>query len=294
MRWEFWGVAYGMTLLAVTPVEGAWDDAPEIKTASFIVKTNLSEDLADALLPEVDGLLDRTEGALREIVDLSPRGPHKFRLLLFATMEAYRAYVSAIMTPSLRESFVEHSGGYFSDVRNEIVLSCPTGDAGDCRSGLVHEFTHALSGRSFFMAGGERVNWNQVMPAWLDEGLAEYLTMRIEPPRTPYWQTLKVAVTQNTLMPLGDLIDREKRPLDHPLFYPCAWALVAFLIDQDPSGSPKQMKAYLQLLKTTRFAADEVGQFETIFGKSQDVEAAWKQFIESAVDNAGIRRRRTR
>lgn len=285
------GVACGVVGFTLTAPSGAWETAPEAELPLFIVKADLPEDLVEALLPELDGLLDQTEHMVGQLVDLSPRGPHKFRLVLFSTMEAYRAYVSSIMTPSLRESFVEHSGGYFSAMRNEIVLACPTQQVEDCRSGLVHELTHALLGRSFFMSGGERVNWSQIMPAWLDEGLAEYVTMQVEPSRTPPWQTLKTAVSNDSLMPIADLIGRQTRSFDHPLFYPCAWALVAFLIEQDPSGAPKQLKQYLELLKTRRFASD---QFEMAFGKPQDVEGSWKQFIASRGDQATRRGRNTR
>ena len=274
----------GMGIFASTELEAAWESTPETQTAFFVVKTNLPRDVAQPLLLQVDDLLDETERHLRAIVDLSPRGAYKFRLLIFATMEEYQAYVSAIMTPSLRESYVEHSGGFFSAYRNEIALSCLR----DCPSSLVHEFTHALAGRTFFIAGGERVNWTQVMPPWLNEGLAEYLSMRVRREETSHWRELKAALKDGSLMPLAELIDKQKRPLDHRLFYPCAWALVTFLIDRDPSGSPRQLKQYLQLLKTKRYATD---QFETVFGERQNVEVAWKQFIESVVNDPDTRRR---
>src|SRR3989338_4115693 len=93
-------------------IQREWDRLPETSTAAFLVRTNLSENPKTIFAKRADDLLDQTEEVLRRFLDLSPRGPHKFRLSVFAAMDEYRAYVSAIMTPSLRESYVEHSGGF--------------------------------------------------------------------------------------------------------------------------------------------------------------------------------------
>lgn len=256
-------------------VQREWDGLPETPTEEFLIKTNLPERSKAALVEQADELLGETEEAVQRVLDLSRRGPHKFRLSVFATMDEYQAYVSAIMTPSLRESYIQHSGGFFSSMRNEIVVPCrPEG----CLGTLVHEFTHALAGRTFFMAGGERVNWTVVMPPWLNEGLAEYVSSRVASEGALPWDALNTALKNDTLISLADLVNTESRPLEHPFFYPAAWSLVMFLIDHDPSGSPERMRRYLQVLKTRRFATD---QFVTVFGTLEDLEPRWKRFIAS-------------
>jgi hypothetical protein len=254
-----------------------WESAAEVQTADFIIKTNLPRGLKTELLRQADYLLEQAERVVGDVLDLSPRGPHKFRLSLFATRAEYQAYVGAIMTPSLRASIVEHSDGFFSGARNELVVSCPQKTFRECRATLVHEFAHALAGRTSFMAGGERVSWSYLLPPWLDEGLAEYVSVRVNHGQTQHVATLGSALQTDTLMALGDLINTQARPLEDPLFYPSAWSLVTFLLDDDDSKLRKQVKAYLQLLKTRRYATD---QFESAFGDPQALERNWRQFIE--------------
>ncbi len=253
-------------------VQREWDGRASTQTAAFSLKTNLPGAEEARLVDAADALLDETGEALGQLLELSPRGPHRFRLSVFATTEEYRAYVSAIMTPALRESMVEDSAGFYSGMRNEIVMACPGETFKACRPMLVHEFCHALAGRTVFMSGGERVTLNYLMPPWLDEGLAEYVSAQVTRDPPPPWGVLQGALKAGTLPALAGLIDPHGRPLEQPFFYPSAWSLVTLLIEQDPG----QLKRYVQVLKTRRFATD---QFASVFGDPQELEPVWQRFI---------------
>jgi hypothetical protein len=203
-----------LALLALTLVAAAAGSCPlaagkwrELRTAHFVLATDLPADAADELAEQLEVLLGAdlvVLGALR------PEVPETLRVVAFADVETFRAFVP----PPHDGVFVGGGGGV-------ILLR---GDLGRVTRASIgaHELMHYLLGRAI-----------PRHPAWLAEGLATFVegagegaageTLRLGA-ATPE----RVWASRTDRAPLGEVLAAPRGPFTAPQ-YATSWLLVHFL-----------------------------------------------------------------
>ena len=273
-------VAKGMAAMGGIP--GLWDDAPEVETTHFIIKTNLPVKLAGDVIRRSDGLYERAAAIIAQVTGqaLEPQGAPKIRLQVFARSNEFLRYVA--MRPLLLEALPD-AGGFFDVSQNEIVYWLGPEDRFE---GLAHEFAHAALWRA-----GKRQ-----LPEWLDEGLAEYVVMQLQGPSyfsqeedgqgARWLQTLREASKGQNTISLDSLV-RDDLGYSAAL-YAGGWSLVSWLIDRAGEQPEAGLRAYFRQL---RLESDASQAFRQVYGDPGALERDWKQFVIAVNKQPKLRQR---
>lgn len=229
-------------------------DWKRVQSTNFVVAGNAAENqLLDAIAQ-----LERFHQTLLTLfqqTDLEPAVPQ--RLVLFKTASAFTPFKPRDERGRPRHALV----GYFSMHPDMIYMAAGVmPDRQTTNAVIFHEYAHYVIHRS-----------RKPVPAWVDEGLAEfYSTFRTdgEGPgilgHVPHWRlpALQAGVRLVTLEEL--MTARAARALHHDAehFYAQAWALVHYSMLGDRAG---QLPAYLRALDAGRSASEA---FEEVYAVS--------------------------
>jgi len=163
------------------------------------------------------------------------------------------------------------SGGYTRVTKKApcIVLFQRQNDPVTLQQTLVHEMTHVFLGLFYKVAP---------LPAWVQEGCAQYFEFRYVPGRSRLAlarRVTKTLVESNRHVPLRQFSVRAFGPTDLPSYCE-AWSLLDFLINGRP-GSPKRASQFIVLLKDGK-SQDEA--LRVAYGSDfPRLEAAWKDYV---------------
>ena len=127
-----------------------------------------------------------------------------------------------------------------------------------------HELTHILTHRA-----GDSVF--RRVPAWLDEGLAEYGNLQ---PSFSYDVALEFAVATDRLLPITDQRERPGTSEEVIIFYGEASSIVKFMVDEFGPGKMRELMATLKSGKNVEIALGEVYGLTTL-----ELENRWRQTI---------------
>lgn len=252
-------------------LDGPWEAATEIETAHFVVKTNLPHETREAIVQLVDGLFERVRVILGHVAGLEPVAPEKpFNLYLFGTWDEFEAYLRS--THVRPEWHLRHRGHLALD-RNQIVLLFRRDGA---VADLAHEFSHLWMRRALA----------DDIPRWVNEGLAEYVQMRVDGERYfadvggQHRTVLREGLAQDLLLSIDELTEWEVS--GDPLFYACAWSLVTFLIEAESGDLQGRLVEYL----TEAHSSDA---FKRIIGRPDVVDTQWRGFISQVLEDQALR-----
>jgi hypothetical protein len=182
------------------------------------------------------------------------------RPLRIVAYGSYRDMSGAIPFRSLttQERLVTE-GQAFTDERVLLVL----GSAPGVRGIAAHEFTHLLVAEA---AGGSAI---QRVPAWLNEGLAEYGNPE---PAPSYDQYLNRAIREGRLKPLWHLFAFSGTPEDIIIAYGHSASVVQFLIDTYGAGK------VAELMRSLRTSLDVDQAMQKVYGFDQyGLDTAWRK-----------------
>jgi hypothetical protein len=205
--------------LSCPPPAGKWR---ELRTAHFVLSTDLAPAAADDLAEQLEVLRGADLAALGELAQ-SVEGP-PLRVVAFARVEAFRDFVPA----PLEGLFTPRGGG--------VVLL--RGDRGRVTQASIvaHELMHGLLSRAI-----------PVHPAWLAEGLAQYVegagegrdgeTLRLGAATAE-----RAAGARTDRAPVGQVLEAPAL-FDGPR-YATSWLLVHFL----RAKHPERLVAYARRL----------------------------------------------
>lgn len=160
----------------------------------------------------------------------------------------------------VQEESLITEGVSFGDTGVILVL----GSVPDVEGVTAHETTHFLMQQA--MGGLSRL-----VPAWLNEGLAEYANPR---PSSSYTRALERAIDDGRLLPLSSLTRPPGRPEDVILFYGESESAVTYLVDE---YGPLPLQSLLQQLREGAPIDDALG---TAYRLDRDrLEVRWRRSI---------------
>jgi len=192
------------------------------------------------------------------LLGLEPDLEEPIRVVMFNNYpDALRALPPT--SPTLRSTLVTE-GLAFSDLGVILLL----GDDPQVRGVIAHEVTHILVHR----ATREAV---LPIPAWLNEGLAEY--GNVEPTGT-YDAYLQEGIRRNRLFPLTALNTLPGRPEDVILAYGQARSVVRYLIEV---YGPERMTA---LIRALNGGQDIDSALRTVYGfDRRELDRRWREWV---------------
>jgi len=255
-------------LAAPHPLVAAESRWVEVTSPHFVVRS----DAGDKVASRVARQFEVFRAALRELwpwADVDPPAP----LLVYAARN--EATLRGLL-PSLPE---RTSGVFLSRGDRHVIalrtdLPVPRAGEGSPFHVLYHEYTHFVLDQGF-----------PDLPAWLHEGLAEYLSASlveddgIEIGRSIPWHRL--LLHEGRLMPLEELlaISRSSPAYDEgdraDLFYAESWALVHFLMQPERENT-RGLSAYLERRR------DGLGDDETtreLFGGAASLQRGLEGYV---------------
>lgn len=151
-------------------------------------------------------------------------------------------------------------GQAFIDVGTILIHGGGNLSIGTASHELIHILTHR-AGDSVF----------RKLPAWLDEGLAEYGNVQ---QGFSYDVALEFALANNRLLPITKQIQRPGTPEEVIIFYGEASSIVKFMVDNFGSNDMKKLMATLKSGKNIDDA------FQTVYELSPlDMENLWRRNI---------------
>ncbi|MBI4497410.1 MAG: hypothetical protein HY689_05880 [Chloroflexi bacterium] len=201
--------------------------------------------------------LKAVEDATRKLERAGLTIARPFKLILYNTREHWRDAQNTRSETQERELIL--LGTAHADHDLVLVLADPA--FGDVAGTAAHEFTHLLVNSA---AGN-------LVPAWLNEGLAVYGQPSVE---GSYLSFLETAIRQNRLPPLRGLASLPGRPADNIAGYGQAYSVVTYLID---THGPDKMRSLLQAIKEGQ-AIDAA--LQQVYGLEQDsLDARWRESV---------------
>ncbi|GEM_PF-1764791 len=257
-----------------TSLRAKWENAHEVKTTHYDIRTNYDEDFAQEL------------GALCEVAyedfkrfygGIEPKLEAKDRMTLyaFASYEDYRKYC------------VEHNAeaqlqaaGFAVSNSNVVVGWNKTGEPADFLATMAHEAAHLF----YF-----RIAKGLAAPSWYAEGMAtqfegfewtgsSYAYNRLSRARLPF---VKQAMDQRRHIPIAELVKSDALSLINSdtdkalLFYAECWALVYFLTQTEQTEFREGFQRYREAVDSGKPAA--LTEFFTDLGA---LEAEFVKFIK--------------
>jgi hypothetical protein len=139
-------------------------------------------------------------------------------------------------------------------------------------SGVVHEIAHAVINER--MANS---------PIWLDEGIAEYVSLKLTPvdalDRKIMGKNYFRQLWEFRILPTVDVIVKK---LDYSLESYTLWrAVVQFLFEYQNGKYLPPLKKYVELVSTETFQTDPFR--EAFSGLTEELEKDWRKYIDSFV-----------
>lgn len=250
-----------LAVLVIGPIAlhvGARDAWTCVTTANFEV-------IGDARPERIRLLAGRLEQFRAAVGRLLPtvklRSPVPSLVVLFRDDGSFRPY-----KPRAAGKIRENVGGYFERDLDANVMALPDegGSFDSALRTLLHEYTH-------FVMNNNVPN----MPAWLDEGLAEYYsTFRMDDDGItgslgePLAGRLSL-LREEKALPIERLLAVDRGSVEYtdrkmaPLFYAQSWALVHYLVLGEGGVRKATLEAYIESLATGSSGPDA---FHKAFG----------------------------
>ncbi|MBI3272602.1 MAG: hypothetical protein HYZ53_26670 [Planctomycetes bacterium] len=259
-------------------IRANWEDAWELETEHYAIRTNTSEEFQN----ELAAILEAAYAVEKEVFEKEPGGK-KMNIYAFRTFEDFRNFcIQEKQEGSLR------AHGFAIAARNYGCGYDALKTKDSFLSTMVHEGCHLFYGRS---------NPASDAPSWYHEGMAtnfegytwdgKKLTFTfISPWRLPW---VKPAFKSGNYLPLAEFLDGDagaainKGVQDSTVFYSQAWALYYFLghtPNPDLKVKWQKLKQKYDSGASRGTPTSPAGFFRSVFGEDLDVvEQAWKEFI---------------
>jgi tetratricopeptide (TPR) repeat protein len=219
-----------------------------------------------AAAEEIAEIACRTRRSLYAFLNCTRRWKYPAVIKIYPTEEAYR-----LVMP------VEGSGGAaallsYKGKKMRLILSY---NDPMLKHTLRHEIVHLLvadlANREFLKRGG----FEEKVPLWFSEGMAEYLTAP-KAKRNAYRELVYAAMKKNLAYSMRELISMGAYPENAGLFYAQSYALVAFLA-KVPHG-PVKLRNFI----TTSMAFDAerrlLSAFTRDFTSLKSLADAWRMY----------------
>jgi Tol biopolymer transport system component len=184
LRWPFWA-AWSLALAGATlasPAAAQYFGQNKVQYRQYDWRSIQSDHFQIYFYPELDSLARRVlDLAEKTDADLTARMGHRLtRRVPIILYGSHNDFAQTNVTPELIDA---GTGGFTELLRNRVVLPF-TGPYEDLRHVVVHELVHAYMFDMFYggAAGAmlARQSFYQA-PLWFAEGLAEYLSLGMEP-----------------------------------------------------------------------------------------------------------------
>ena len=181
--------------------------------------------------------------------------PGEWRIFLYNDVAAVNQAM-AMRSQTLSQS--NEFSGFAIPESASIILAA---DALNDPHVLAHEIAHLLIHR-------EASPLEVVLPSWVDEGLAEYLSA---PDGTWHASYLRDLVSKGDLLSLSTMHDLPATPSQVSLFYAQSWSIVRFLVLQQGMD---RMQAFVHAFATPGVQVD--GALLEVYGLNRSsLERAW-------------------
>ncbi|MBI5366866.1 MAG: hypothetical protein HZA54_07500, partial [Planctomycetes bacterium] len=252
-----------------------WENAWELETAHFAIRTNNPEEF----LAELAAILEEDYRNCKEVFGKEPSGK-KMNVYAFRTFEDYRNWcIKEKAEAQLR------AHGYAIGARNYCCGYDALKSKDSFLSTMVHEGCHLFYARAY--PGSDA-------PSWYHEGMAtnfegytwdgKKLALNfVSKWRLPW---IKQALKTGNYMPLAQFLDGDagaainKGVADSTLFYSTAWSLFYFLNHTDSPDLKVKWQKLRDLYDSGAGRAQKLspsGLFKSVFGDDLGaLEAAWK------------------
>ena len=170
-------------------------------------------------------------------------------------------------TNTLRGSISEGTGGVTESLKNRVIMPL-TGSYSDTDHVLGHELVHAFQYNVAQGRSGVGIQGLSLLPLWLVEGMAEYLSVGREDPLTAMW--LRDAIRREEL-PTIEQMTKERR------FFPYRFGQALWAYIGGTYGDEKVVDLYRRSL-----SAGWEPAIEQVLGiSSEDLSIEWRNTIEN-------------
>jgi hypothetical protein len=302
---ELWQPQPVLPLLAVQPAaellaearELMGDDSTEMPCGPYLLLTDLEDRALARRCPRLAGELDRLYASR---IGLDPVSEPAEAILLFRSYGAYLIFRLRVSPESRRHAFA-------APARGIVALAAEGKRIEQLQATLVHELTHLLNRRYLGPA----------LPSWLDEGLAEELSMsRVEddgalvPGSLGRWQAgseqallvggggvqlarLRAELGRGSLARLEELVrlDREGfqaegRTQTH---YSLSGFWVRYLLSGESPGGVRGFRSFLAAVAGGE-PLDEQLLLSSLGADWDELESGFHEWLATGADEKGVHR----
>ena len=240
-----------------------WAQAEKVTTKYFDVYLNIAAPYHDEILNEVDRYFDLISEMIAPLFESSVQPlPPRMELNVYADKESFRreAYDYYFSDAILFEGvYTKETHSIYYHLNEDLKVS-----------GVVHEIAHAVLNERM-------VN----TPIWLDEGIAEYVSLKISGldalDRKIMGKNYFRQLWEFRILPTTDAIVKK---LDYSLESYTLWrGLVQFMFEFENGKYLPQLRNYIKLVSNESFVSDP---FQEAFADvSEQLEKDWRKFIDS-------------
>ena len=179
----------------------------------------------------------------------------------------YADHADFQQTNTLRGTLSEGTGGVTESLKNRVIMPL-TGSYADTDHVLGHELVHAFQYNVAEGRSGAGIQGLSLLPLWLIEGMAEYLSVGRDDPLTAMW--LRDAIQREDLPTISQMTT-EKR------FFPYRFGQAIWAYIGGTYGDERVVDLYRRSLRVGWEPA-----LEQVLGTSSDsLSAEWRESVES-------------
>ena len=278
----------------IEQVSMPWAEARKVTSERVVLYTDLKPALLSVIQEEADGLVIAVGRLLEDILGEEHHPSEKLTITISARKDELMKYREPFAYSGIHRQAV----GAFLPERNEVVLHY---NLDSYYLSLAHEISHFV-----LSAGASEEILTQFY--WLDEGLAEYVEMQLDPEQ--FWEsqgrryvrrvqevygrdgtpTVERGLEQGVVVEepseplgIGDIIEGSPAytwaESDRPgTAHWLGWTVVAFLLDDQEVGGQENFRRFWSLLKQGEEGMKAVQQ---AYGMDADeLEIAWRRFLK--------------
>lgn len=221
-----------------------WEDAHEVKGKHYTVKTNMSIEMAEAILDA----MEQMNAFYRQVFGYKQRGGTMRRCVLrvYATRAEFDRYEAMSKKPGTK--------GFYASGENSVTTYDPRTEPrprsiADLWSTLFHEASHQFT----------RTVWPNQIPTWLNEGTASYFEgARLLPNGTVAFNGIPDSRLRNLVASIErgsptvrDVVSYFQPGSYEGSYYPFGWGLVYFCRNwEDESSRRPYLDAYVEFMET--------------------------------------------
>ncbi|MBI5361235.1 MAG: DUF1570 domain-containing protein [Planctomycetes bacterium] len=248
-----------------------WPVCYEKETEHYIVKTDISQERCDLYADSVDAMYKYYS----KMFPLKEKPRKKGKVYIFNTQAGYQVH-AALTTDDL----MQFTLGYYNPAFRELYLFEEPNKQDATKKVLFHEGFH-----QYIHNAMERT------PIWFNEGCAEWFygttvkgkAIAEKGELIPRLEDLKEGLTEGKCKPLKWLMNatsREFMNIDPNLNYAQAWSIIHFCINYENGRYSEYIGKYYNALKSGKSAKEAFSASFGALAKFDDMEEAWKKYVE--------------